>query len=176
MPLTVAELRVGLAVGVGTVTLGGDAELLVTNLQRGELLGSIPAGTSWTAIADSAGVHLVRPDGSRTPSLRSVSVVAVTEGRHVVAIGRRYRGRVTVFRDTQGLTAGVEEAARKAGVQVTRVEEPSGLPTLLAQIPLTVRLQVLALRYTKERGTDPDLAIVAPWDDADLWAIGSPRS
>lgn len=95
----------GLAVGAGTVTLGGDAELLVTNAQRGELLGSIPAGTSWTAAADSAGLYLVGPDGSRTPSLRSVSVVAVTEGRHVTANGRRYRGRVTVFRDAQGLTA-----------------------------------------------------------------------
>ena len=78
--------------------------------------------------------------------------------------------------DTQGLTAGVEEAARKAGVPLTRVQEPSGLPTFLAQIPLTVRLQVLALRYATERGTDPDLAIVPPWDDADLWAIGSPGS
>ena len=76
--------------------------------------------------------------------------------------------------DTQGLTAGVEYAARKAGVPVTRVVEPSPLPTLLAQIPLTVRLQILALRYATERGTNPDIAIEAPWDDADLWAIGSP--
>ncbi|HET7236227.1 MAG TPA: SIS domain-containing protein [Actinomycetota bacterium] len=76
--------------------------------------------------------------------------------------------------DTQGLTAGVEDAARKAGVPVTRIEEPSGLPTLLAQIPLTVRLQRLALRYATERGYDPDVAIEPPWDDADLWAIGSP--
>jgi glucosamine--fructose-6-phosphate aminotransferase (isomerizing) len=57
---------------------------------------------------------------------------------------------------------------------VTRIEEPSGLPTLLAQIPLTVRLQRLALRYATERGYDPDVAIEPPWDDADLWAIGSP--
>ena len=78
--------------------------------------------------------------------------------------------------DTQGLTAGVEDAARKAGVPVTRVEEPSRLPVLLAQIPLTVRLQVLALRYATERGYDPDVAIEPPWDDADLWAIGSPGS
>jgi glucosamine--fructose-6-phosphate aminotransferase (isomerizing) len=76
--------------------------------------------------------------------------------------------------DTQGLTAGVEEAARKAGVPVTRVEEPSRLPVLLAQIPLTVRLQLLALRYATERGFDPDVAIEPPWDDAELWAIGSP--
>ena len=76
--------------------------------------------------------------------------------------------------DTQGLTAGVEAAARAAGIAVTRIEETSDLPVLLAQIPLTVRLQALALRYALERGQDPDVAIEGPWDDADLWAIGSP--
>jgi glucosamine--fructose-6-phosphate aminotransferase (isomerizing) len=53
------------------------------------------------------------------------------------------------------------------------VEEPSDLPPLLAQIPLTVRLQVLALRFALERGTNPDVAIEGPWDDPGLWAIGS---
>jgi glucosamine--fructose-6-phosphate aminotransferase (isomerizing) len=76
--------------------------------------------------------------------------------------------------DTQGLTAGVEDAARAAGVRVTRLEDSSGLPTLLAQIPLTVRLQRLALRYATELGTNPDVAIEGPWDDPRLWAIGSP--
>jgi glutamine---fructose-6-phosphate transaminase (isomerizing) len=76
--------------------------------------------------------------------------------------------------DTQGLTAGVETAARAAGIGVTRVEDTSDLPVLLVQIPLTVRLQALALRYALERLQDPDVAIEGPWDDADLWAIGSP--
>jgi glutamine---fructose-6-phosphate transaminase (isomerizing) len=76
--------------------------------------------------------------------------------------------------DTQGLTAGVETAARAAGVGVKRIEETSDLPVPLAQIPLTVRLQALALRYALERGQNPDVAIEGPWDDADLWAIGSP--
>ena len=43
--------------------------------------------------------------------------------------------------DSQGLTAGVEAAARAVGIGVTRVEESADLPRLLAQIPLTVRLQ-----------------------------------
>ena len=76
--------------------------------------------------------------------------------------------------DTQGLTAGVEAAARAAGIGVTKVEEPAELPALLAQIPLTVRLQRLALRFALERGQDPDVAIEGPWDDESLWAIGSP--
>ena len=77
--------------------------------------------------------------------------------------------------DTQGLTAGVEAAARAVGIGVTRIEEPADLPVLPAQIPLTVRLQALALRFALERGTDPDIAIEGSWDDAGLWAIGGPR-
>jgi glutamine---fructose-6-phosphate transaminase (isomerizing) len=76
--------------------------------------------------------------------------------------------------DTQGLTAGVESAARAVGIGVTRIEEASTLPPLLAQIPLTVRLQALALRFALERGRNPDVAIEGPWDDPALWAIGSP--
>jgi len=78
--------------------------------------------------------------------------------------------------DTQGLTAGVEQAARGAGIPVTRIDEPADLPSPLDQIPLTVRLQALALRYALERGHNPDVAIEGPWDDHDLWAIGSPGS
>ena len=76
--------------------------------------------------------------------------------------------------DTQGLTAGVEHAARGAGLPVTRIDEPADLPSPLEQIPLTVRLQALALRYALERGQNPDVAIEGPWDDPELWAIGSP--
>ena len=78
--------------------------------------------------------------------------------------------------DTQGLTAGVEQAARGVGIPVTRIHEPADLPSPLEQIPLTVRLQVLALRYALEREQNPDVAIEGPWDDPDLWAIGSPGS
>ncbi|HJS27344.1 MAG TPA: SIS domain-containing protein [Actinomycetota bacterium] len=76
--------------------------------------------------------------------------------------------------DTQGLTAGVEAAARTVGIAVTRLEEAADLPPLLAQIPLTVRLQALALRFALERDRNPDVAIEGPWDDPGLWAIGSP--
>jgi glucosamine--fructose-6-phosphate aminotransferase (isomerizing) len=78
--------------------------------------------------------------------------------------------------DTQGLTAGVEDAARAVSIPVTRIEEPADLPSPLEQIPLTIRLQLLALRYALERGQNPDVAIEGPWDDPELWAIGSPPS
>lgn len=78
--------------------------------------------------------------------------------------------------DTDGLVAGVAKAAEAEGVPVTRVREPADLPPLLAQIPLVARLQVLALRFAKERGFDPDVAIERAWADEGLWAIGSPES
>ena len=77
--------------------------------------------------------------------------------------------------DEDGLSAGVGEAARAAGVPATVLAEPPGLHPLLAQIPLTVRLQRLASRLADERGQNPDKVITGPWDDEGLWALGRPK-
>ena len=98
------ELRVGLAVGAASVTLGGDGELFVTDDGNGEPLGSVPAGASWTIVPDTGGLHVVRPDGSRSARHVGISGVNVTERRFAMAAGRRYRGRVNVVRDPSGLT------------------------------------------------------------------------
>jgi glucosamine--fructose-6-phosphate aminotransferase (isomerizing) len=45
---------------------------------------------------------------------------------------------------------------------------------LLAQIPLTVRLQLLALRFATQRRQNPDIVIERAWADETLWAIGAP--
>ena len=58
---------------------------------------------------------------------------------------------------------------------VNWLREPAVLPSVLTQIPLTARLQLLALRIATERGQDPDTVITGPWADADLWAIGAPK-
>jgi glucosamine--fructose-6-phosphate aminotransferase (isomerizing) len=76
--------------------------------------------------------------------------------------------------DDDGLIDGVANAATAEGIGVTRLPEPSPLPNLLAQIPLTVRLQLLAARFAAERGQDPDHVIVGKWNDPALWSIGSP--
>ena len=76
--------------------------------------------------------------------------------------------------DEDGLVEGIAQAATGAGLGVTRLAETSALPPVLAQIPLTVRLQLLASRFADERGQNPDTVIVPPWDDAGLWSIGSP--
>jgi len=57
---------------------------------------------------------------------------------------------------------------------VTALTEPADLPPLLAQIPLTVRLQILALRFAEARAQNPDRVITGAWADPALWAIPSP--
>jgi glucosamine--fructose-6-phosphate aminotransferase (isomerizing) len=75
---------------------------------------------------------------------------------------------------SDGLIDGVRRAAELESVPVTVVRDLSDLPPLLAQIPLVVRLQRLALRFALERRFDPDIAIERAWADEGLWAIGSP--
>ena len=77
--------------------------------------------------------------------------------------------------DDDGFLPAMAKAAEGAGVPTSTVTEPSDLPPLLAQIPLTIRLQLLALRYATERGFDPDLVIDGPWADEALWTIGAPK-
>ena len=76
--------------------------------------------------------------------------------------------------DPAGLVEAVAVAAEAEGLGVTRLWEAANLPPLLAQIPLTVRLQLLALRIAVERGQDPDTVIVGAWADPSTWAIGAP--
>jgi glutamine---fructose-6-phosphate transaminase (isomerizing) len=76
--------------------------------------------------------------------------------------------------DADGFVEAVARAAEAEGIPVHRLGEPTPLPVLLAQIPLTVRLQILALRLAAERGQDPDTVITGNWADEELWRIGRP--
>jgi glucosamine--fructose-6-phosphate aminotransferase (isomerizing) len=76
--------------------------------------------------------------------------------------------------DPDGFLAALGNAAQAEGIPVSTIQEPAPLPLALAQIPLTVRLQILALRIAVERGQDPDKVIVGQWDDEKLWSIGIP--
>ncbi len=79
--------------------------------------------------------------------------------------------------DQDGLTAAVGEAAARAGIPVSVVSLPdSGLSPLLAQLPMTVHLQLLAERFARLRGQDPDTVITGAWADPDLWQIGLPAA
>ena len=76
--------------------------------------------------------------------------------------------------EADGFVEAVTAAASAEGIPVYRVGEQAPLPMLLAQIPLTVRLQLLALRFALERGQDPDTVITGHWADTGLWRIGRP--
>ncbi|HEV8263970.1 MAG TPA: SpoIID/LytB domain-containing protein [Gemmatimonadales bacterium] len=100
------ELRVALAVGAETASLGGDGEMFVTDDGTGQPVGSIPAGVRWTAVPDSGSgkLRLVKPDGTSTEPHRGVAAVNVTEDRFAMANGRRYRGRIHVIASRAGMT------------------------------------------------------------------------
>jgi glucosamine--fructose-6-phosphate aminotransferase (isomerizing) len=95
---------------------------------------------------------------------------------HAVPLSRDDRIVALTPPDSDGLVEGVAKAAEKERIPVSRVHEPAGLPPLLAQIPLVVRLQILALRFARDRGFNPDVAIEGAWADEGLWAIGPPTS
>jgi glucosamine--fructose-6-phosphate aminotransferase (isomerizing) len=76
--------------------------------------------------------------------------------------------------DDDGLVRAVATAATSEGIGVSLVDEPAPLPPLLAQIPMTVRLQLLAARFAAEREQNPDVVITGKWGDPGLWSIGAP--
>jgi len=79
--------------------------------------------------------------------------------------------------DPDGLTGALASAARAEGLAVTELAAPADdLAPLLAQIPMTVRLQLLAETFARLRHQNPDVAIVGAWDEPALWAMGAPVS
>jgi glucosamine--fructose-6-phosphate aminotransferase (isomerizing) len=78
--------------------------------------------------------------------------------------------------DPDGLTGAVAVAARAENIPVAELAAPPGLAPLLAQIPMTVRLQLLAENFARLRRQNPDVAIVGAWDEPELWRMGSPAA
>ena len=81
--------------------------------------------------------------------------------------------------DPDGVTGAVAAAARAEGIPVAVLAAPGdgdGLGPLLAQIPMTVRLQLLAGNFARLRRQNPDAAIVGAWDEPALWRMGSPTA
>ena len=84
--------------------------------------------------------------------------------------------------DPDGLTAALGAAAEAervpvavlAAADVPGAADSGPLPPLLAQIPMTVRLQLLAERFACLRRQDPDVAITGEWDAPALWQMGAP--
>ncbi|MBS1678658.1 MAG: hypothetical protein JST08_14880 [Actinobacteria bacterium] len=76
--------------------------------------------------------------------------------------------------DPSGLTASLADAAACERIPVAFLDPPSDLHPLLAQLPLTVRLQALASRWADGRGVNPDRVILGAWADRALWSLGAP--
>lgn len=76
--------------------------------------------------------------------------------------------------DPDGFLPRLAGAARAAGVPAIGLDQADPDDALMAQIPLTARLQLLALRRAEAGGRDPDKVIVGPWDDGELWETGAP--
>jgi glutamine---fructose-6-phosphate transaminase (isomerizing) len=77
---------------------------------------------------------------------------------------------VLVGRDEDGFLGELHDAAAGGGIRVARLDEPEPKDDLLAQIPLTVRLQLLALRRAEAGGHDPDVVITGSWAAERLWS------
>jgi glucosamine--fructose-6-phosphate aminotransferase (isomerizing) len=76
--------------------------------------------------------------------------------------------------DPDGLTAAVGAAAAAEGIPVAALAAPAGgLSPVLAQFPMTVRVQLLAERFAALRGSDPDTVITGHWAEPEMWRLGS---
>jgi glutamine---fructose-6-phosphate transaminase (isomerizing) len=79
--------------------------------------------------------------------------------------------------DPDGLTEAVGAAAAREGIPVASLSvADGGLPPLLAQIPMTVRLQLLAGRFAALRRQNPDTVITGAWAEPGLWRLGGPAA
>jgi glutamine---fructose-6-phosphate transaminase (isomerizing) len=77
-------------------------------------------------------------------------------------------------RDSDDFLRQLASAARAENVPTAELDQPTPADELMAQIPLTARLQLLASRRADSGGHDPDLVITGAWDDKRLWATGAP--
>jgi glutamine---fructose-6-phosphate transaminase (isomerizing) len=77
-------------------------------------------------------------------------------------------------RDRDDFLSQLANAARAEGLQVCEMDQPQPADELMAQIPLTARLQLLALRRAEAGAHDPDEVITGRWADERLWATGAP--
>jgi glutamine---fructose-6-phosphate transaminase (isomerizing) len=83
-------------------------------------------------------------------------------------------GLLLLGRDEDGLLDAMGHAAAAEGIAVGRLDQAEPGDELLAQIPLTVRLQLLALHRAEAGGHDPDTVITGAWDADALWNAGAP--
>ncbi|OJF11278.1 SIS domain-containing protein [Couchioplanes caeruleus] len=75
--------------------------------------------------------------------------------------------------DIDGLVAAIGDAAAAEAVPVSTVPGVAGLHPVLAQLPVTVGLQLLAAELAEVNRRDPDQVIVGAWAEESLWERGA---
>jgi glutamine---fructose-6-phosphate transaminase (isomerizing) len=145
--------------GPGTDDVPGDARVVV---MTGAGPASVTAREGALKLREGA---RVLAEGFDAEYLLHGSAVPLRPGDHLITLTPP---------DADGFVTLLGEAARSEGIGVTDLHEPWPLPLLLAQIPLTARLQMLALRLAQLREQDPDHVITGAWLDEALWTHGKP--
>jgi len=97
------EIRVGLAVGVRSATVGGGARLVVTD-PAGSRLAEIPAGERWQLGNPGVGITATSPAGGSSSPTDAMVVAGAAADDPVEVNGRSYRGLVQVLRAAGGIT------------------------------------------------------------------------
>jgi glucosamine--fructose-6-phosphate aminotransferase (isomerizing) len=187
-----------------TYTRSYTAALSVLALIAGELGAEGLGPEAVVAAADAADAALAEPGIAEVPEPKRLLVLAGTAGPSAVtaregALKLREAARlaaegydaeyllhgsavplderdalVVVGPDEDGLLGELAKAAEAEGVPTAVLREDAMLDKLMAQIPLTVRLQLLALRRAERGGHDPDTVITGAWAADALWRTGAP--
>jgi stage II sporulation protein D len=97
------SVQIGLLVGAGSVTLGGDATLTITQPDGARVL-DIPAGEVWRATAVNGGIALATGAGIAAGTVAEGRVVPADSTAPVRVNGRPYRGTLALLRDRTGVT------------------------------------------------------------------------
>ena len=178
-----------------TYTRSYTGALAVLALIAGELGAEGLAPEAIVAAADAAEAALAEPALDGVPEPERLLVIAgagalkLREAARLAAEGYDAEyllhgsavplderdALVLVGPDEDGLLHELGKAAEAEGVAVERVcEVAEASDELMAQIPLTIRLQLLALRRAEQGGHDPDTVISGAWAAEALWNAGAP--
>ena len=97
------EVRVGLAVNVTSVAIGGGGPVRITGSDGN--VTAVPSGVVWRAVRAGDAVALVGDGGERISPAQSLVVAPAADGQLVRIGAREYRGVVSVVPGRRGLTA-----------------------------------------------------------------------
>jgi stage II sporulation protein D (peptidoglycan lytic transglycosylase) len=151
------EVRIGLAVGAGSATLGGGGAVAV-NQPDGSRIALIPSGERWQVAVAGQGLVLTSPGGWVSPQLEAVTLAATDPRAPLWLNGKAYRGLGEVLRDRSGLTVvnrlGME--AYLLGVVSAEMgrRNPVEQPALRAQAVVSRTYALKHLRRWRTEGFD----------------------